>query len=120
MGNPSERSPILRGNVPKGYSYEPPVQEPAVFNQEALTKDGWHFGRANVSEESIGHVDHNPFADPEVAERYRMIYEKAKYECRHIYEPTATWTREEEKAVIRLLDWRVCLWAVCCLPLCPA
>lgn len=54
----------------------------------------------------------NPFADPDVAERYALIYEKAQYECRHIFDPTLTWTAEEEKALVRKLDWRVCLWAV--------
>lgn len=54
----------------------------------------------------------NPFADPDVAERYALIYEKAQYECRHVFDPTLTWTAEEEKALVRKLDWRVCLWAV--------
>ncbi|PWY95419.1 MFS general substrate transporter [Aspergillus sclerotioniger CBS 115572] len=53
----------------------------------------------------------NPFADPEVAERYALIYEKAQYECRHVFDPTLTWSAEEEKALVRKLDWRVCLWA---------
>ncbi|GKZ69763.1 hypothetical protein AnigIFM50267_004988 [Aspergillus niger] len=53
----------------------------------------------------------NPFADPDVAERYALIYEKAQYECRHVFDPTLTWTAEEEKALVRKLDWRVCLWA---------
>lgn len=57
-------------------------------------------------------LDNNPFADPEVAERYALIYEKAQYECRHVFDPTLTWTAEEEKALVRKLDWRVCLWAV--------
>jgi hypothetical protein len=48
-----------------------------------------------------------------VAERYRLIYEKAQYECRHVFEPTFAWTREEERAIVRKIDWHVCLWAVC-------
>lgn len=55
----------------------------------------------------------NPFADPEVAARYALLYEKAQYECRHVFDPTMTWTPEEEKALVRKLDWHVCLWAVC-------
>lgn len=55
----------------------------------------------------------NPFTDPEVAERYAILYEKAQYECRHVFDPTMTWTSEEEKAIVRKLDWRVCFWAVC-------
>ena len=54
----------------------------------------------------------NPFADPDVAARYALLYEKAQYECRHVFDPTMTWTPEEEKALVRKLDWHVCLWAV--------
>lgn len=55
----------------------------------------------------------NPFLDPDVAEYWGTVYEKAQYECRHVFDPSLTWTPEEEKAIIRKLDWRICLWAVC-------
>jgi hypothetical protein len=55
----------------------------------------------------------NPFLDQEVAEYWRTVYEKAQYECRHVFDPSLTWTAEEEKAIVRKLDWRICLWAVC-------
>ena len=35
------------------------------------------------------------------------------YEGRHRYNPKATWTLEEEKRLVRRLDWRICSW--CCL-----
>jgi hypothetical protein len=54
----------------------------------------------------------NPFLDPEVAEYWRGVYEKAQYECRHLFDPTLTWTEEEERLLVRKLDWRICLWAV--------
>jgi hypothetical protein len=53
----------------------------------------------------------NPFLDPDVAEHWRTVYENAQYESRHVFDPTLTWTEEEEKTIKRLLDWRVCLWA---------
>ncbi|KAJ5222420.1 uncharacterized protein N7469_008660 [Penicillium citrinum] len=53
----------------------------------------------------------NPFLDPEAAEYWRTVYEKAQYECRHVFDPSLTWTAEEEKAIVRKLDWRICLWA---------
>ncbi|CAI7587393.1 unnamed protein product [Penicillium manginii] len=53
----------------------------------------------------------NPFLDPDVAEYWRTVYEKAQYECRHVFDPALTWTAEEEKAIVRKLDWRICLWA---------
>jgi hypothetical protein len=48
----------------------------------------------------------NPFEDPEVKAYYVDVYEKSKYECRHVFDSEFTWTPEEEKAVIRKLDWR--------------
>lgn len=57
-------------------------------------------------------LDKNPFLDPQVAERWVATYEEAHYECRHVFDPTITWSEEEEKKIIRKLDFRVCLWAV--------
>jgi len=54
----------------------------------------------------------NPFLDPDVAEHWSNIYEKSRYECRAEFDPAFTWTEEEEKKLVRRLDWRVCLWAV--------
>lgn len=54
----------------------------------------------------------NPFSDPEVAAHWKQTYANSRYECRHVFDPTVTWTEEEEKRLIRKLDWRVCLWAV--------
>lgn len=54
----------------------------------------------------------NPFLDPEVEDYWRTLYEKSQYECRHVFDSNLEWTKEEEKRVVRKLDWRVCLWAV--------
>lgn len=51
----------------------------------------------------------NPFEDPSVAEYYRDLYESSKYECRGAFDPDFTWTEEEEKKLVRKLDWRVAL-----------
>ncbi|KAI0407853.1 major facilitator superfamily domain-containing protein [Xylaria palmicola] len=56
-------------------------------------------------------TEDNPFSDPDVAERYRQVYENARYECRHLFNPELTWTPEEERIIVRRTDWRVCLWA---------
>jgi hypothetical protein len=61
----------------------------------------------------------NPFLDPAVAARFAEVYEKSQYECRHVFDPHLTWTKEEEKRVIRKLDRRITLWAVCALALTP-
>lgn len=48
----------------------------------------------------------NVFSDPEIREFYKNLYEDAQYECRHWFEPDATWTKEEERRVVRKLDAR--------------
>jgi hypothetical protein len=91
-------------------------QEPSSYTELSSTrgsKGGSRVGILDIDQETSGSAQHNPFADPEVAERYTSLYEKAQYECRHVFDPTLTWTREEERAIIRKIDWKVCLWAVC-------
>lgn len=53
----------------------------------------------------------NPFLDPKTEEHYRNIYETAKYECRHVFDPHLEWTPAEERKVVRKIDWHVCTWA---------
>ncbi|KAL4965836.1 major facilitator superfamily domain-containing protein [Aspergillus stella-maris] len=93
--------PLLDGHGPPSPSYTDP----------RANKDG---SRSHVealeTEESLS-VQSNPFADPEVAERYRELYGKAQYECRHVFEPELTWSVGEEKRIVRKIDWHVCLWA---------
>ncbi|KAL4937219.1 hypothetical protein BDV06DRAFT_232721 [Aspergillus oleicola] len=93
--------PLLDGHSPPSPSYTDPRD----------SKDG---SRSHVealeTEDGIS-LHANPFADPEVAQRYRLLYEQAQYECRHIFEPDLTWSRGEERRIIRKIDWHVCLWA---------
>jgi hypothetical protein len=57
-------------------------------------------------------INPNPFSSPEKIAHWKLVYENAQYECRHVFDPALTWTEEEEKAIVRKLDWRVCTWAV--------
>lgn len=59
------------------------------------------------SEEGGYATEKNPFADPVAAEHWRQVYEKSRYECRHVFDPNLTWTEEEEKRLVRKLDWRI-------------
>ncbi|KAL6819940.1 major facilitator superfamily domain-containing protein [Trichoderma camerunense] len=63
------------------------------------------------SEENGYSDEKNPFRDPAIAQHWTEVYEKSQYECRHVFDPTLSWTEEEERRLIRKLDWRVCLWA---------
>ncbi|AGO10244.1 AaceriAEL344CAp [[Ashbya] aceris (nom. inval.)] len=49
----------------------------------------------------------NPFSEPAVAEYYRREYESAKYECRHVFDPSLVWTKQEEHRVVRKIDWHI-------------
>ncbi|KAI3331041.1 major facilitator superfamily domain-containing protein [Ustulina deusta] len=66
--------------------------------------------RSLPSEEDLS-LKTNPFADPRAATQWRQTYDDCEYECRHVFDATLDWTEEEEKKIIRKLDWRVCLWA---------
>ncbi|KAL2004748.1 hypothetical protein VTN00DRAFT_3276 [Thermoascus crustaceus] len=62
--------------------------------------------------QSVGYSSsENIFADPEVAAHYARLYEKAHYECRHVFDPKLEWTPQEERRLVRKLDRHVCLWA---------
>lgn len=71
------------------------------------------FSEDSGPEDAYGGYGENPFKDEAVAEHWRQVYHDSQYECRHVFDPTLTWSEEEEKAIIRKLDWRVCLWACC-------
>ncbi|KAI0400694.1 MFS general substrate transporter [Xylaria palmicola] len=66
--------------------------------------------RSLPSEEDLP-LKTNPFANPHVAARWKQVYHDCQYECRYVFDPTLEWTEQEEKRVIRKLDFRVCLWA---------
>lgn len=67
-----------------------------------VTKDG-----VVVSTEDSDHsLSTNVFQDPEVRAYYVGVYEKAQYECRHVFDADLTWTKDEEKKIVRKLDWR--------------
>lgn len=93
---------------PKGLSDD---KDPAVTNIGAFTTSS---SEDSGSDDEFGDLAKNPFLDPDVAEHWRQAYENAQYECRHVFDPTLTWTEEEEKKIIRKVDFRICAWAVSC------
>lgn len=70
------------------------------------------YGTVELDGESVD--SDNPFLDPDVADHWRNVYEQAQYECRHVFDPSLTWSPEEERRLIWKVDWRICLWAVSC------
>jgi hypothetical protein len=105
----------------------PPIQTPHDVTPVAITRNigtgDTHASKVDVKDhgkylsdstdrEDDALVSNNPFADPATAAHWRDVYEKAKYECRHVFDEELTWSKEEEDKIVRKLDWRVCLWAV--------
>jgi hypothetical protein len=68
------------------------------FSNTALSQDATSSDASNDQERAAG--DH-VFSDPKVAEYWRGVYENAQYECRHRFDPSATWALEEEKKLRR-------------------
>ncbi|KAK8079369.1 allantoate permease [Apiospora hydei] len=94
----------------------PPIQAglPATVDVSSAAKGPDVHSSQHSDSEAADFQYHgpNPFSDPEAAAHWKKTYEDSQYECRHVFDPTATWTAQEERAVIRKVDWRVCLWAV--------
>ncbi|KAJ4168984.1 hypothetical protein NW754_010916 [Fusarium falciforme] len=57
-----------------------------------------------------GSVEPHVFSHPARAEYWRNVYDNAKYECRHRFDPSFQWSPLGEVTVKRKLDWRVMLW----------
>ncbi|TID15802.1 hypothetical protein CANINC_004331 [Pichia inconspicua] len=53
----------------------------------------------------------NPFLNEKMRVKYSAIYENAKYECRHRFDPDFKWTKQEEKRLTWKLDFKVTLLA---------
>ncbi|EWZ49351.1 putative transporter [Fusarium oxysporum f. sp. narcissi] len=68
-------------------------------------------GRFDSGDETANSSIEHPFSDPEIADRWRKVYENAQYENRHRFDPSFTWTAQEEKKLVRKIDFRICLWA---------
>lgn len=91
----SEGKPIVPGNLLDG-------AQVVSKSGNIVTKDGVVVS----TQESDASLSTNIFSDPEIREFYVKMYEKAKYECRHAFDADLTWTAEEEKKLIRKIDWR--------------
>ncbi|KAJ4261697.1 hypothetical protein NW762_007135 [Fusarium torreyae] len=98
------------------------VEDPSRTTKEVDVNDRTH---NDSSDESASSSVEHPFSDPDVADRWRKVYENAKYENRHRFDPNFTWTAQEEKKLVRKsahllterlvpppqIDFRICLWA---------
>jgi hypothetical protein len=92
---------------------KPQYEEVTTFGDPIpLPKDGANAYASSISDVESVALRKNPFLDPDVAAHWSTVYEKSRYECRHVFDPDFTWTDDEERKLVRRLDWRVCFWAV--------
>ncbi|KAI0902172.1 MFS general substrate transporter [Annulohypoxylon nitens] len=62
-------------------------------------------------DQEYGSTDDHVFSDPSIAEKWRQVYENAKYENRHRFDPEFKWTAEEERRLVKKIDARIMVWA---------
>lgn len=100
------QTPSEKGSINK-------LPQALVQDAELVTKEGNVITKDGVisTRDSDASLSTNVFSDPEVKAYYIAVYEKAKYECRHVFDADLTWTKEEEKKLVRKLDWH----GMCCI-----
>ncbi|KAF9069482.1 allantoate permease [Rhodocollybia butyracea] len=67
-----------------------------------------HKSRFNQVDEDAVATRRSVFDNPDLAPLY---WPKKDYENIHRFDPTARWTRREERALVWKIDWKVMLWA---------
>ena len=67
-------------------------------------------GDGLVDSEGYGSSDEHIFTDPAVANYWRDVFQTAGYENRHRFDPSFTWSAEEERKLVRKIDLRIMLW----------
>lgn len=91
-------------------------ENPADFLSTSSDSDK-EVGVVTISEATVNAINDgsgtrgNIFANPDVAQHFSDLYEKAQYENRHLFDPKLEWTVAEEKKLIWKLDWYVTTWA---------
>jgi hypothetical protein len=81
-----------------------------TLNHDTTSTDS--SGAEERAANDLGSNGEHAFSDPKVAEYWRGVYENARYECRHRFDPTATWTPEEEKKLRRRVSGTTSVIAV--------
>ncbi|KAF3926862.1 hypothetical protein ABW20_dc0103816 [Dactylellina cionopaga] len=92
----------------------PAVEEPNLDSKTPIADSSSSRSDGGTEQEidgDYGSYGNHVFSDPKVAEYWRGVYETAKYEGRHRFDPDITWSAAEEKRLKRIIDWRVMTWA---------
>jgi hypothetical protein len=92
---PLEKKPAVPGVIIKDAQL-------VTENGNIVTKDGVVVSTEEADTSLAGNI----FQDPEVRAFYVKMYEDCEYECRHVFDGDLTWSKEEEKALVRKIDFR--------------
>lgn len=112
MSNSASDKSALEHNSSRETDETLPYEELTTFADPLPVKTSTFVSKTSDSDEDGSAFAKNPFLDPDMKEHWAAVYEKSQYECRHVFDPEFAWTEEEERRLVRRLDWRVCLWAV--------
>ncbi|KAK0609606.1 major facilitator superfamily domain-containing protein [Bombardia bombarda] len=63
------------------------------------------------SDSGYGSSAEHIFNDATVAEYWRNVYDKASYENRHRFDPEFKWAADEERKLVKKIDFRIMFWA---------
>ncbi|MCJ1311352.1 hypothetical protein MMC25_005023 [Agyrium rufum] len=77
------------------------LEQSSLSSKSSLSETAKRDDGSNPNEGTV-------FSDAKAAEFYEPI---ERYEGRHRFDPKATWSEEEERKLVRRIDWKICLWA---------
>jgi hypothetical protein len=80
-------------------------------NDSAASSGPGSVSQDDGSDDGYGSTEDHVFSKADVAAYWNSVYERAGYENRHRFDPHYTWTAEEEKKLVRKIDWRIMTWA---------
>ncbi|OTB06846.1 hypothetical protein M426DRAFT_20594 [Hypoxylon sp. CI-4A] len=80
-------------------------------NSKDTEKSSQSSGEKTTANDAYGSAGEHVFSDPAVADHWRGVYERARYENRHRFDPEYKWTAEEERRLVRKIDARIMVWA---------
>lgn len=99
--------------VPSPGVLEKPIEHATTHPKHEVLKDDTKHGREKTKrfQDDYGSSDNHVFSNPKVAEYWRGVYERATYEGRHRFDPSFTWTADEEIKLKHKVDWHIITWA---------
>lgn len=80
------------------------MAELAIGEKQVPVSQNVDSGSSNTSKKEKpvhGSYEDHVFSDRVTAQYWRDVYEEAKYEGRHRFDPNYTWTAEEERKLVR-------------------